>query len=75
MTTFANLVALVGLLAVQRIPIFEGEDGDRRDTKFVGGTKRPYRNLAPVRDQQFSNHATLMKRGNFRPGGYEATQH
>ena len=51
MAPLADLVALVRLLAVQRVAVLEGEDRYRGDAEFVGGPKGANSDLAAVRDE------------------------
>ena len=59
MPLLADLVGLVGLLAVERAAILPGEDGDGAGTELVRRTERADRDFAAVRDQDLSEHAHL----------------
>jgi hypothetical protein len=57
-----DLVRLVGLQPVQRIPVLVREDGDRPRAQLIGGTKRPDRDLAAVRDKHLAEHSGVPSR-------------
>ena len=74
---FPYLVALVRLLAVQRVPVLVREDGDRGVAELVDSPESPHRDLAPVGDQHFTHRVERIlpgcegRRGR-RPAGPEA---
>ncbi len=53
------LIALISLLAVERVTVLVREHGDRGDPQLVRASKRTYRDLTSVRHQQLTNHAKL----------------
>ena len=67
----AYLVALVRLLAMERVAVLVGKNRHRREPELVDGPKGPDRDLSTVGDQNFA-HATersLAGRGpNYGPG-------
>ena len=60
---FAYLVALVRLLAVQRVPVLVREDGDRGVAELVDGPESPDGDLAPVGDQHFTHRVERILPG------------
>jgi hypothetical protein len=63
MSAFANLVTLVGLLAVHRISVFEREDRDRSNVELVRGAKGSNRYFAAIGDEEFTNHGVSESLG------------
>ena len=63
MAAFAYFVALVSLLAMERIAVLVREDRDGRVTKLVDGAKSPDSDLAPVRDQHLAHTVERILRG------------
>ena len=59
---FSYFVALVSLLAMERVAVLVREDRDRRVTKLVDGAKSPDRDLAPVRDQHLAHGRAYLAR-------------
>ncbi len=71
---FSYLVALVRLLAVQRVPVLVREDSDRGVAELVDGPESPHRDLAPIGDQHFAHRVEriLPGREGREAGGAEA---
>ena len=55
MRAASDLIALVGLEAVQRIFVFFRPDGDRLQAEFVGGAENADGDLGTVGDEDFGD--------------------
>ncbi len=68
MAQFADLVGLIGLLAMQGVAVLIGVHRDRIDAEFVGGPEGSNGNLAAVGDQDLGEHASKPIRRTSRRG-------
>ena len=55
---FANQVGLVRFLAVDRVSVFMGENGNRLGAQLVAGAEGPDRDFAAVGHQNFGKHTS-----------------
>ena len=60
---FSYLVALVGFLAVERVPVLVGEHGDGGIAQLVDRPEGADRDLTPVGDQHFAHRSERILQG------------